>query len=431
MRFVLSLSLFALLSTNSLAAPWDIVPTSDKSGQGAVVVQRPVQMQRGGSSNKLETLKDLDAQIVATGLGNIAAMALGADGTLYTIDAKSGRIWSLPDRSQDGKIDLRRPLPFTFDKPSGLAISGDAIFVADQRAVWVINSGQKPRELASLARANSAGGPHILLAGHDSEFLILGLTTKPQGFRLLEINKNTGLASLIGEGDYGPLHSLAQRAGSNIWAAGGTSLGPLGSKTLGFLKNQSIKAFALPGQYDTPRDWPAQLKDHIIASHVGPKAMQLIAIPTEFGQIKGAPHSLAEGFLAPSGRSAWGRPGPILMDKRGLFFADPHNGNLWRLSPKAKPQAKITIVDTASLPPAPRIEPDLAPKDQAFTIESSIKGTEIDASSTILKPSSIEYGSKLIKDYDEKKAKEEAEKAEDTPKKKRRMSRKRAQKDDK
>ena len=116
----------------------------------------------------------------------------------------------------------------------------------------------------------------------------------------------------------------------------------------------------------------------------------------------------------------------MLMDRRGLFFADAENGNLWRLSPTPAPQPKITIVDTASLPIAPSKEPNLA-STGALKIESSIKGTQIDASSTIIKPSSIEYGSKLIKDYDEQKALEEAEKTEEIKKKKRRLSRKRKQ----
>lgn len=116
------------------------------------------------------------------------------------------------------------------------------------------------------------------------------------------------------------------------------------------------------------------------------------------------------------------------MDKRGLFLADKENGTIWRLSPTPQAQPKITIVDTASLPAALRAEPTLDPKG-ALKIESSIKGTQIDTSSTIIKPSNIEYGSKLIKDYDEKKALEDAEKADEEPKKKRRNSSKRKQQD--
>ncbi|MEP3889607.1 MAG: hypothetical protein ABJN69_04015 [Hellea sp.] len=434
MRFVLTIGLFALLSSNSFAAPWDIVPLKDELAASQPSL-RPVQMQRGGSSNQLRTIKGLELNIAVTGLGDISAMALGADGTLYTADRKSGRIWTLPDRRQDGDIDLRRPLPFTFNAPSGLAVMDETIYVADRNAVWVIAPGNEPAQLANLKQANSTGGPHILFSRQDREDLTLGLTTKNQGFRILELKRETGEANLIGEGRFGKLHSVALSKGSDIWAGSGEALVPVGPNPLNskapleFKVGQSITAIALPGQYEAPQNWPVQLKGHILAAQVGPNAMQLIAIPTEFGHPSGAPRVLVEGFLTGSGRSAWGEPGQMVMDKRGLFFADPHNGTLWRLSAAPMPKAKITIIDTADLPPNPNESPKLTPQDNAITISSSIKGTQIDTKSTITQPSSIIYGSQLIKDYDEKKALEEAEKNEATPKKKRRMSRKRKQVD--
>lgn len=429
MRFVLTISLFALLSYDSYAAPWDIVPLKDAHQAASHSPLRPVHMQRGGSSNELQTLKGLALNIAATGLGDISAMALGAHGTLYTADRKSGRIWVLPDRRQDGAIDLRRPLPFTFDAPSGLTVIGETIYIADRNAVWAIKSGQEPQQLASLQRANSAGAPHILLAGNGGETLILGFTTKTQGIRLLELDKETGEAKLVGESHYGKLHSAALSKGSDIWASAGETLGLVGAPPLEFKSGQSISAIALPGQYETPQNWPPQLKDHIIAAQAGPSAMQLIAIPSEFGHPSGEPRVLVDGFLTQTSRSAWGQPGQIVMDKRGLFFADSYNGTIWRLSAPPPPEAKITIIDTANLPPRPSEAAKLTPQDKAITISSSIQGTQIDTKSTITQPSSIIHGSQLIKDYDAKKAQEEAEKDTAKPQKKRRMSRKRKQPD--
>ena len=426
MRFVLSLGLIALFGTSAYAAPWDTVSLGDTQARQKPVI-RPVQMQRGGSSNTLKTIEGLDLKIAATGLGKISAMALSADGTLYTADVRTGRIWTLTDRGQDGKIDLRRPLPHSFNAPTALAVIGSTLYVADRTAIWSVEAGKSPRELAGLSHANASSDPLILSASPNGASLVLGLTTKTQNHRILQLDAKTGQASLIGEGK-GPLHAVALRAGSNIWTASGSQLSAMGEQGLDFKTEQFIKAIALPGQYETPENWPVRLNDHMIASQIGPGAMRLIAIPTEFGQVKSTPRILADGFLVPSGRSAWGKPGAMLMDKRGLFFADEENGNLWSLSPTPPPQPKITIVDTKSIPIPPSPEPSLAPKG-ALKIESSIKGTQIDASSTIIKPSSIEYGSKLIKDYDEKKALEEAEKAEEVSKKKRRLSRKRKQPD--
>ena len=425
MRFVLSLGLIALLGTSASAAPWDKIALADAQARQKTAILRPVQMQRGGSSKALQTIKGLDVNIAASGLGQISAMTLREDGTLFTADIRTGRIWSLTDRGQDGKIDIRRPLPHSFNAPTGLAIIGSTLYVADRDAIWKIESGKAPIELASLRYANSTGQGHILLANPNDTSLTLGITTQSQTHRILSIDVQTGQAVLIGEGE-DQLHSLARKDGSEIWSASGTRLSALAASGLNFKAGQSIASMILPGQYDTPPKWPAQLNDHIIAAQTGPGAMRIIAIPTEFGQINETPRILAEGFLTQSGRSAWGKPGAMLMDRRGLFFADAENGNLWRLSPTPAPQPKITIVDTASLPIAPSKEPNLA-STGALKIESSIKGTQIDASSTIIKPSSIEYGSKLIKDYDEQKALEEAEKTEEIKKKKRRLSRKRKQ----
>jgi len=426
MRFVLSLGLVALLGSSASAAPWDVVSLADTRNQHKITA-RHVQIQRGGSSDNLQSIEGINLSIAATGLGHISAMALGEDGTLFTADARSGRLWALSDRGQDGKIDMRRPLPFTFKVPTGLAIIGSTLYVADQTAIWIIEPGKPSRVLASLTSANSSNAPHILLADPNGVTLTLGLTTKAQGHRILQIDAQTGQASLINEGQ-NQLHALARRAGSKIWTASGSQLSALDAAGLDFQTGQSITAIALPGQYETPNNWLSNLQDHVIASQIGPGAMRLITIPTEFGQVSGAPRVLVEGFLTQSGRSAWGKPGAMLMDERGLFFADEENGTLWRLSPAQLPQPKITIVDTASLPASPNAEPDFATKG-ALKIESSIKGVQVDASSTIIKPSSIEYGSKLIKDYDQKKALEDAEKPEAEPKRKRRMSRKRKQPD--
>lgn len=429
MRFVLMTGLMTLFSANSFAAPWDVAPTAHNASaaQGPV---KAVQRQRGGTSSSLQTLPELDISVSMTGLGDISAITLGEDGTLYTADKKTGRIWALSDRRQDGKIDLRRPLPYAFNQPTGLAAIGSTLYAVDQNAVWAIAPGQDPQELASLRAANSSGHSHILRAGHDGTYLVLGLTTQDQNFRILKIDTASGEAVLIGDGTDGPLQSLALNGDANIWAGFGNKLSALGADPTVFSAGQTISGIVLPGRQVTPVDWPPRLRDHIIVSQAGPNAMRLLAIPTEFGQISAAPRELLGGFLNRSQRSAWGAPGAMVMDKRGLFVADYYNGTLLRLSPKPKAQPKITIVDTDSLDLPTSKEPVLAPANKGFGISSTIQGTQIDTKSTITQPSSIIYGSKLIKDYDAKKALEEAEKAENAPKsKKRRMSRSRQQKD--
>lgn len=422
MRFVLSLGLFCLLSTSSWAAPWETVSLSEANKKAP----QTVRLQKGGTGQSLRTIDSLDITRAATSLGRISAIARDEAGTLYTVDAQTGRIWALSDRGLDGTIDARRPLTTRFSNPTGLAAYGKTLYVADDRAVWAIAPQSTPRQLASLANINSAGGPHLLSIDKASGTLYLALETQGGTVKLLSLDRETGQASLVAErANSAPLHSLAVR-GETVWLSAAGRIGPITAQGAPILPRTPLIALALPGQYETPRNWPPALSNMIIAAQNGPAAMQLLAIPTEFGGITGDPHILIDGFMSGSGRSAWGQPGPMVMDGRGLFFADSFNGTLYKLAAKAAPQPKITIVDTDSLPPAPQAPAELAAK--RFGIESTIQGTQIDAKSTITAPSSIIHGSQLIKDYDAKKAAEEAEKTENAPKsEKRRMSRSRAQ----
>lgn len=130
--------------------------------------------------------------------------------------------------------------------------------------------------------------------------------------------------------------------------------------------------------------------------------MRLIVVPTEFGQPAGEPRVLVDGFLSRSGRTAWGEPGAIVMDKRGLFFADKHNGTIWRLygAPKdtPKPEAKIIVVEdlpeTVATPP---IRPPLL-------IGSGIKGSQLGEASLLESASNLKTGSTIVEDYDKPKA---------------------------
>jgi len=179
----------------------------------------------------------------------------------------------------------------------------------------------------------------------------------------------------------------------------------------------------LPGQYLAPDEWPITLKDHIIAAQSGPKAMQRIAIPTEFGQPSGPPRVLVDGFLSSTGRSAWGTPGAMVMDKRGLFFADRYNGTVWRLS--AKPSVKDTPqpevekvaqeaakeVDKSALDPA-----KLPPSQRPLLIGSGIKGSQIGDASLLGPASQLETGSTIIDAYEKAEAEAAALKEKDVKK---------------
>lgn len=412
MRFGLALCLTFAIGLTANAAPWDSVPVSTPSSE---TVQSPqLSMQRGGTSDKLRTLEGLALSEFATSLGTISALAVSDTGTLYAADYKTGRIWVLTDRGGDGTLDMRRPMARAFNHPTGLAVIGETLYVADAQAIWVLHPETEPHILAPLSNINSQGRfPLIKDETANTASLLMGITQSEgitqSGAIIVRVDTVSGQAVKIADIPETPLHSLSKRKGAPLWVGAGNALRAIDSPETGFsFSQQNIAAIALPGQHQAPANWPPALKEAIIASQTGPKAMQLIAIPTEFGQPSGAPRVLVEGFLSGSGRSAWGEPGPIVMDKRGLFFADTHNGTIWRLSAKPKIDTpKVIITKTND----DKKLADAKPEKSPLLIGSGITGSQIGVASQLGSASQLETGSTIIDAYEkaQKEAEEEAE----------------------
>ena len=366
-------------------------------------------MQRGGTSSALQTVDGLSLFEFAKNLGKISAMAMSENGMLYTADEKTGRIWTLTDRGQDGALDMRRPLPQTFNRPSGLAVIGKTLYIADKQAIWAHEPNAAPRILAPLNKAQSQGKVSLIA---EENTLILGLT-KAESALIVRIDTQTGRAEKMAElPNPAPIHALSKRKGAPLWVASGNGLQSIDSpETAISFDQQEIAGLALPGQFTPPAHWPASMKDVIIASQIGPKAMRLIAIPTEFGQPTGKARVLVDGYLSGSGRSAWGQPGAIVMDARGVFFADSYNGAVWRLSASPKKKAPKPVI---SKPKAVEKIVETKPKKSPLLIGSGIKGSQIGEASNLGPASQLETGSTIIDAYEkaeeEKAALEEKEK---------------------
>ena len=416
MRFGLALCLTLVIGLTANAAPWDIVPTASKDA--AQTTSPKLSMQRGGASSTLQTVEGLSLFEFAKNLGKVSAMAMSEDGTLYTADEKTGRIWVLTDRRQDGALDMRRPLPQTFNTPSGLAVIGKTLYVADKQAIWALEPNAEPRILAPLNKAQNQG--KVSLIAEESS-LILGLT-KTDSALIVRIDTQTGRAEKIAElPNPAPIHALSKRKGAPLWVASGTGLQSIDSpETAISFNQQEIAGLALPGQFTPPAHWPASMKDVIIASQIGPKAMRLIAIPTEFGQPTGQARVLVDGYLSGSGRSAWGTPGAIVMDARGVFFADSYNGVVWRLSASPKKETPKPVI---SKPKEVEKIVETKPKKSPLLIGSGIKGSQIGEASNLGPASQLETGSTIIDAYEkaeeEKAALEEKEKPSKKPRSKR------------
>jgi len=317
-------------------------------------------LQKGQRINTLKTLDGLEIKRFARRLGEISSIARGAEGQLYVTDPHSGRVFIVPDRDQNGRPEQIRPLPYRFNAPSAAIELGGYLYIADREALWKMPkariSAEKPIKLASLQNTQSTG-PYFLAAQgssapQDTAQLTLGYTAQTGKVRLLSIDTQTGRATLQDETDGTQLRLAAPSRPRDIvsrasnesaadlssstkpWAAyqtqDGLRIGAGLNNPAVFSPAAAIAGLALPHSDNLPDNWPKALHDHIFISQVNPVSVS--ALPTSLGTVLPRGREVFSGFQ--NSRTAWGHPGVLHIDKRGLFVADPFNGDLWLIRPK-------------------------------------------------------------------------------------------------
>lgn len=425
MRFALSLCLFSTLcATYGLpAAQAQTYARAETSQIGEP--RSPLNMRRraAGSSETPTVPQGLYAERVGTALGHISAMLSLEDGSIYALERSSGQLFHLTDRGLDGRIDTQRALVGGFDTPSGLAFTDGQMFVSDQHAIWQVNLDTGAKTQFVSLKNITAEETRPLLAYENR--LLLGISKTSNSAAVLSIDMTTGMATHLTDIPEGPIRGLSY-GGGQLWAAVGSSLRPVdGQSNTEFAKAYSLEAGAaaiavmLPST-DTiwPQNWPLAMKDYILTiqgpthnlageSHSG--GNNIAALPTQFGAPTQELSVLAGGFMGRGGQSAWAAPTAMLMDTRGLFFADRLGGSLWRVSvdnrPPSKPREKIS----KPLPALPAQKPSLKPNETP-----AMAGSMIGEASSLGTASTLRVGSRLKQEHDEKEAaKLASEKAEE------------------
>ena len=164
--------------------------------------------------------------------------------------------------------------------------------------------------------------------------LTLGYTTQTGKARLISIDTQTGRAALQDETE-GVLLQLSATSGPKPWRAYshqnelyiGTDFDSAAIGT-----SLAVNGMVLPDRSTTPSEWPKSLDDHVFISQANP--INVTALQTSLGTVLPRGRTIFSGFQ--NGRTAWGRAGALHMDKRGLFIADPYNGDLWLIKPETK-----------------------------------------------------------------------------------------------
>ncbi len=336
-------------------------------------------------------------------LGDIAGLALADDGVLYSSDYRSGRIYALQDRQQDGQIDQRRPLALSFDGPSGLAVYGEVLYVVDHAALWSINlnTGMRKR-LASLVNVPAKKTKRPLIISPDGTYLYLGFNLATGG-QIVKIHSQSGTAL-----ESIPLSravlSLAQTSYGAVWAGLDNGLISIThpEKIYPLEPGAAAQAILLPETANIPQTLARYMAHHILVAqsrslsappHLT-RGNNLILIPANFGAPAQHMKLMLGGFVNNRGTQAWGRPSALLLDARGLFMADNWGGVLWRLSPSVTPDPKPALDDITQPQDTPQINGvnDKAPEYTGFG-SRIVQGSQIDNTSII-------EGSTISRDYE-------------------------------
>lgn len=421
MRFVSQLLIMTALSAAGLAMTSQAQIFKRADSQSAEAPRDPLDIRRraAGTSETPIITQGLYAQRVSTGLGHVIAMASLEDGSIHALSKDKGQLFHLTDRGLDGRIDTQRPMTSGFDNPTGLALKDGQAFISDRHAVWRVDldTGIKT-QFVSLRHLKAADERPLLIYENR---LLMGVSKSETLSSVLSIDLSSGEATHLTDIAEAPIRALSY-GGGQLWAAVGRSLRPVDARSnTEFAKHYPLEAGAaaiailLPSsETDWPADWPAAMKDYILAIQ-GPTLGRMgetnsggnnvIALPTQFGAPLSNLSVLAGGFMSRDGQSAWAAPSALLIDKRGLFFAERLGGTLWRVSVDNRPPPKPRKRISEPLPDLPVQKPSLKHNETPAMV-----GSMIGESSLLGEASTLQVGSYLKKAHDEKEAAELAAK---------------------
>ncbi|WP_371396147.1 hypothetical protein [Fretibacter rubidus] len=403
MRFGLILLVMTSLSAQlAFAAPGDTLPRAKTQTE---VSPQNFRSSPKGFGQTVATLPGLYAKTIATSLGDIAAIAVDDDGTVYTADQATGRIFALGDRGRDGRLDGRQLFASGFDRPSGLAYNNETLYIADRVAIWAVDIKTRTKsKLAPLSASGADAAPRPLALSNNNIIIGLSFTTaEKRHSRLISIDPQTGIASLVKQIDDAPLSTLAVQTSGQIWAGVGTQLIPIMAGDLAFpiISGAPITGLTFGSKDSFPSDWPEALRGRIYLStgqsNTARGGFSILTLASEFGAPAASVEVFADGFYNARNQSLWGQPGALLPTANGLIMADRF-GALWRIGLDDRPVQAPRRSISQPLPDLPVQKPSRPRGETTPMAGSQISG------STITTGSTIAVGSQLIKEFEEKEA---------------------------
>ncbi len=361
----------------------------------------PLNLRRPTQSEQPRVLAGLQVEKFAKSSPDIRGLALGVNGELLVLDGRRAQISVMIDRDKDGGLDMTRRLPARFNNPVSMITHDDLIYVADEDAVWEISENGQ-RKLASLSNVSARRDHRPILMAPDDMHIYLGLSETDGTAKIVAINRDSGVARPVAEGK-GQITALAQTKGTTLWVGMENALLPVNAGQLDeslavkLPDHVSLRDVYLPTAESMTAKGLTPLTGKFLLTlrqdHYGVKSdymgRQIVALNSSFGQPDGKPTTIIGGFLANHGRTAWGEPGPMVWDERGLFMADTQSGTIWRVS---RLEPKIRMIDRP-----------VEKKEIKFYKSEEVKKPKASWGSSIENGSSIVSGSQLSVDWEQSK----------------------------
>ena len=338
--------------------------------------------------------KDFRVDIFANGLSGPREMVVGDDGTVYVSETREGRVLALRDSDGDGKVDMRVTFADGFREPSGLAIHGAALYIADRRAVWRVpfdgdTLKALPRSLVTRPGALGTGGGHItreLAFAPDGKHFYVAVGSQTnigedplpratiQQFRAdghVQLTYAAGLRSPVGMAFQPGTNDLYAVVNERFGLGGGlvpdyftrverddfygfpyAYLGPHPDPQFGELRPDLVKVSKVPDVLFAPHSGPFGLLfvdgkglppdwagDALVALHGtradgGPAGFAVVRVPFENNRPRGGYETVMAGFgHRHDSQGIWGRPVWLARERDGsLLVSDDVANVIWRVT---------------------------------------------------------------------------------------------------
>jgi glucose/arabinose dehydrogenase len=338
---------------------------------------------RGGGEPKLKPKDFIAGYIKAKGTTSVAG---------------GNRLTLLRDADDDGKYELRTVFADKLNAPYGLALIGNALYVADQDALlrFAYRDGQTradaaPATVTPLPSAINHHWTKSLAASADGRFLYVGigsnsnitergLNVELDRAQVWQVDAATGAHRAYATGLRNPTALAIQPGTGQLWAVVNErdELGPnLVPDYLTSVRDGGFYGwpYSYWGQNVDPRVMPQDEKkvasaivpDYGLGSHVAalgvafstsamgtrfadgvfvgehgswnrspPVGYKVVFVPFRDGRPAGDPIDFVSGFRGDDGMTR-GRPVGVTVDPRGaLLVADDLSNTLWRVTPATR-----------------------------------------------------------------------------------------------